>query len=353
MPDAELRRRRQPARRLLDAPRAIVQPVLQPNREPAAEAAPGDRPAMAPGPGLSAFLFAVRAGHTGAALALLERGVDVNETTGDGTSALNVAIVNGHYDLAKTLLEKGANPNAAAQGWTALHQLVLTRRPSLFRPYPFPVPHGVSSDLELMAALIEHGADVNALTTKAPRDGIRSVGKKIGATPFFLAAKGADVEAMRFLVNNRADPLKPSDEGTTPLMVAAGVGIWRIGESPGTNEEALDAVKYILSLGGDVTTVDANGETAVHGAAHRGSPELIKFLAEKGASLDMTNKMGWTPLTIAGGVYYPNLYEHYPEAFAMLKELGAKAPGTRRPIDAQPQQEGAPVRATPGKIEKN
>ena len=142
-----------------------------------------------------------------------------------------------------------------------------------------------------------------------------------------------------------------NDEKTTPLMVAAGVGIWRIGESPGSNEEALAAVKYLVSLGGDVKTIDLNGETAVHGAAHRGSPELIEYLFERGSNLEMTNKMGWTPLTIAGGVYYPNLYEHYPEADAMLKKLGAKEPGTRRPIDAQPQQEGAPVR-TPGKNER-
>ena len=307
---------------------------------------------MPAGPGLSPFLFAVRAGHAGAALALLESGVDVNDTLSDGTSALNVAIVNGHYNLARLLLDKGANPNAAAQGWTALHQLVLTRRPSLFRPYPFPVPHGTISDLALMTALIEHGANVNAVTTKAPRDGIRSVGKKIGATPFFFAAKGADLEAMRLLVSRGADPLKPTDEHTTPLMAAAGVGIWRIGESPGSNEEALEAVKYLVSLGGDVKTIDLNGETAVHGAAHRGAPELIEYLFERGANLDLTNKMGWTPLTIAGGVYYPNLYEHYPEADAMLKKLGAKEPGVRRPIDAQPQQEGSPVRATPGKIEK-
>jgi len=53
------------------------------------------------------------------------------------------------------------------------------------------------------------------------------------------------------------------------------------------------------------------------------------------------NAIGWTPLTIAGGVYYPNLYEQYPDAEAMLKKLGASNPGTRRPIDAQPQQEGA------------
>ena len=95
-----------------------------------------------------------------------------------------------------------------------------------------------------MNALVERGADVNAVTTKAPRDGIRSIGKKIGATPFFLAAKGVDLEAMRFLVSKGADVFRPNVEGTTPLMVAAGVGIWRLGESPGTNEEALEAVRY-------------------------------------------------------------------------------------------------------------
>jgi uncharacterized protein len=294
--------------------------------------------------GLTAYLFAARAGHIAAAMALLEGGADVNEATADGASALTVAVINGHYELAARLLEKGADPNAAAQGWTPLHQVLLTRRPGLFRPTPAPVPDVAVTDLDLMKALIERGADVNALTTKAPRDGIRSIGQKVGATPFFLAAKGVDLEAMRFLVSKGADVFKPNVEGTTPLMVAAGVGIWRLGESPGTNEESLEAVKYLHELGGDVNTVDVNGETAVHGAAHRGAPAVIQFLADKGAHLDRTNKIGWTPLTIAGGVYYPNLYEQYPEAEAMLKKVGAKNPGTRRPIDAQPQQEGAPVR---------
>jgi ankyrin repeat protein len=302
-------------------------------------------PARDGGPaGLTAFLFAVRAGQMGAARALLEGGVDVNEAMSDGTSALNVAIINGHYGLAKLLLEKGADPNSASQGWAPLHQVLLTRRPGLFRPTPAPIPDVAISDFDLMTALIERGADINAVTTKAPRDGIRSMGKKIGATPFFFAAKGVDLEAMRFLAGKGADVLKPNVEGTTPLMAAAGVGIWRIGESPGTREEALEAVTYLHGLGADVNTVDENGETAVHGAAHRDAPALIEFLAAKGANLDRVNAIGWTPLTIAGGVYYPNLYEQYPDAEAMLKKLGASNPGTRRPIDAQPQQEGAPVR---------
>ena len=306
--------------------------------DPAAERAALEKEPEPEREGLTAFLFAVRGDQTGAAMALLEGGADVNETMNGGMSALNVAIVNGNYGLAMQLLQKGADPNAAAQGWTALHQAIVARRPSLFRPTPFPVPDVEVSDMELIAALIEHGADVNALTVKAPRDGVRSKGKKIGATPFFLATKGADVEAMRFLISKGADPMEPNVEGTTPLMVAAGVGLWRIGESPGTNAEALEALKYVYELGGSVDTIDENGETAVHGATHRGSPEIIQFLAAKGANLDLANKIGWTPLTIAGGIYYPNLYEHYPEAYDMLKQLGATNLGKRRPIDIQPQQ---------------
>ena len=44
-----------------------------------------------------------------------------------------------------------------------------------------------------------------------------------GATPFFIAAKGADVGVMRLLVAHGADPLT-TDGKATPLMAAAGVG---------------------------------------------------------------------------------------------------------------------------------
>ena len=66
-------------------------------------------------------------------------------------------------------------------------------------------------------------------------------------------------------------------------MVAAGVGIWAPGESPGTEEEALAAVKLLLELGaGAVTDVDKNGETALHGAVYRaGSVPILKLLVER------------------------------------------------------------------------
>ena len=130
--------------------------------------------------------------------------------------------------------------------------------------------------LELVKKLVAYGADVNAPQKKEPRDGNRNMLNRIGATPFLLAAKAVDLPLMRALLAEGADPTLPNVDGTTPLMVAAGVGIWAPGESPGTEEEAIAAVKMLLELGaGKVTDVDKNGYTAAHGAVHRGGSVAI------------------------------------------------------------------------------
>jgi hypothetical protein len=53
-----------------------------------------------------------------------------------------------------------------------------------------------------------------------------------------------------------------------------------------------------------VNTVDRNGETAMHGAAYKSLPKMVRLLADKGAAADVwnrKNKYGWTPLLIAEG----------------------------------------------------
>jgi hypothetical protein len=110
-------------------------------------------------------------------------------------------------------------------------------------------------------------------------------------------------------------------------MVAAGVGIWAPGENPGTEEEALAAVKLLLDIGGGaVNDVDNQGETALHGAIYRaGSIAVARLLIEKGAKLDARNKKGWTPLTVADGVEYtPNVLKRYPETAAFLRQAMAE-----------------------------
>ena len=91
------------------------------------------------------LLFAVREGKPEVVRTLLKAGADVNETwqgprrmSGSGSSALVLAVANAHYELALALLDAGADPNAAAQGWTALHQITWVHKPGTGTNDPAP-----------------------------------------------------------------------------------------------------------------------------------------------------------------------------------------------------------------------
>ena len=292
--------------------------------------------------GFTPLLFAAREGSVTTLDTLLRAGANPDDTLPDGTSALGLATYNAQYEAATRLLEAGADPDARGQGWTALHQVVWTRRPNLGRNPPFPVPLGRLDGLDMARILLAHGADPNLPQEREPRDGNRNMLDRVGATPFLLAAKAADLPMMSLLADLGADPNLKTTTGATPMMAAAGVGIWKIGENPGTNKEALDAVALAWRLGNDVNATDGNGDTALHGAVHRGADEIVQFLHAKGANLNATNQTGWTALSIAQGVFYPNTFNRHPHVVTLLESLGADpAAGIRRQMDLAPWERQA------------
>jgi ankyrin repeat protein len=281
---------------------------------------------LAPAPtGFTALLFAVRAGSIDATRALLDVGADVNDQLSDGETALVVAAANAHWELASLLLERGADPNAAGAGWNALHQTVHSRRPNLGYT-PGPVATGNVDSIDLVKKLIAKGVDVNARMTKnGMKDGQRNRVNRLGATAFFLAAKNTDFEVMKVLAAAGADATIPSADGTTPLMVAAGLHMWYVGEDagslPGQEDEVLEAVKLCVDRGADVNGVNLAGETPMHGAAFRGVNPVVEYLVAKGARLDAKDKRGWTPYTVANGIAYGDVFKQQPQTAKLLKEL--------------------------------
>jgi ankyrin repeat protein len=301
-------------------------------------AAGADRDMRSAGGEFGALLFAVRAGAVDATRALLDAGADANEALLDGTTALVLAATNAHYEVAGLLLTRGADPNAAAQGWTALHQIAWSRRWNMGFNLPGPSQTGNLDSLDLVRHLVAKGANVDARQTKEPADGNRNKLDRLGATPFVLAAKSCDLPLMRTLLDLGADASLTTNAGTTALMAAAGVGIWAPGENPGTHDECLAAMELAHRAGGgDVNAIDKNGETALHGAVYRGGNiAAIQFLADRGARLDVVNSKGWAPVTVADGVEYtPDVLKRYPEAAALLRSLLA-ARGLPVPPSTQP-----------------
>jgi len=275
--------------------------------------------------GWTPLLFAARQGEIGSIEALLGAGADIDETLPDGTSALVTAVQGLNYEAAAFLAKHGIDPNASAQGWTALHQIAWSRRPQRGQNNPGQKPQGGVSSLELAKILVEHGADVNARQTKEPSSDMegRNSLNRYGATPLFLAAKSVDVPLMETFLALGADPFLANIDGDSPLMVAAGVGVYSQGESPGAPEESADAVKLLIKLGAAVNDVDKNGETALHGPAWRGSNEAATLLVDAGARLDARNNRGWLPLTIADGVYYNSRVMMNKHTATLLRQMMA------------------------------
>ena len=294
--------------------------------------------------GFTPLLFAVREGKIAAVKTFLEAGADLKESLPArrrgatpapetppepeaGINAFMLAVGNVHYELAAFLLEKGADPNSAPQGFTALHQISWLRRPGSGDNNPAPQGSGEMDSLAFVRTLVARGANVNARATKQANMGVTIRFHSIGATPLLLAARTADVQLMRLLLELGADPLLPNEDGTTPLLAAAGVGTNSPLEEPGTEPEVMEAVKLVLERGGDINTVDKNGNTAMHGAAHKHVPSAIRFLAEKGAKIQTWNQPNsekQTPLQIAEGVLVGmNLVTHAPTAAAIREVMSA------------------------------
>ena len=132
---------------------------------------------------------------------------------------------------------------------------------------------------------------------------------------------------MRELAKMGADPKLPNENGSTPLMAAAGLGTRSPGEDAGTEAEVMQALEVALELGNDIDAVDQNGETAMHGAAYKNLPGAVLLLAQRGAKRevwDRKNKFGWTPMRIAEGYRFGN-YKPSDVTMAAFRKVMAEA----------------------------
>jgi uncharacterized protein len=260
--------------------------------------------------GLTPLLFAARQGCLDCARILMKSGAEINAADPNDISPMLLATINGHYDVAAFLLDQGADANIADEtGRTALYAAVdMHTMPESNRPSPRETDNKLTS-MDLIRALMAHGANVNVqlkkqqpYRTKLDRGDDTMLGT--GTTPMLRAAKAGDAEVIQALLAKNADPKIPTKSGITPLMAAAGLGTKEEDTTARkkTEAEAIASIKLCLDAGVDVNAADNQGDTALHGAAQKGWDQVVQFLLDHGARLDVKDKRGRTPLDAAMGL---------------------------------------------------
>ncbi len=322
--------------------------------------------------GLTALLHAARQGNLPAVKALVDGGAPIDQQgAGEGETPLLIAAINGEFDTAMFLVDRGANPNIAstADGVTALWAAINTEwQPRTRYPQPEEMEQQHATYLDLVKALLEHGADPNTRIKSHPwylvysGCGNRNCGlaDTSGSTAFWRAAYGTDLAAMKLLVAYGADPNiptiapqrpvrrgvggAPGQDGTAaniakpePPIPYGGPGAWPLhaaagleyGEGFAGNAHRhapggwMPAVKYLVEeLGADVNARDNDGYTPLHHAAARGDNEMILYLVSKGADVTAVARSGQTVADMANGPV--QRVSPFPETVALLEKLGSK-----------------------------
>ena len=165
----------------------------------------------------------------------------------------------------------------------------------------------------------------------------------------------------KILADAGANPTKPTRYGVTPLMGAACLDYYE-GETAGpysgvSEAERLEAVKLAIKLGNKVNDRTNFGDypmtgtpeatllrypdnindildlavgdmrfdrmTALHGAVICNQPSIVEYLISQGAEVEAKNRLGWTPLMVAGGLYIANNKKEFPVAAEILKKAAA------------------------------
>jgi ankyrin repeat protein len=184
---------------------------------------------------------------------------------------------------------------------------------------------------------LEAGADPNAKTTYptgGPAGDVRINPAPPGSTPLHIAASSNSVELVKLLTAKGANPNQLRKDGHSPLSASVLAG-------------DVPVVKELLAQGGDIKarwspqdkipdpveaiTLARANQTILHLAAIEGKPELLEFLAAKGAPLNEKNSLDETPLELA------DKQERYREAIQRqgadgdqekLSKITRKTPGT-------------------------
>lgn len=142
------------------------------------------------------------------------------------------------------------------------------------------------------------------LTRVHPEDFER---ERIDRTALATAARGANPEMIRLLLEAGSDPNRLDESGWTPLHWLMSTMAGKHAFTATTDFQLLKAARVLLEHGADPNARSCTGQTPLHllaaaeweGVTRRRMRQLVELLLDCGADLDALNNDGMTPLALA------------------------------------------------------
>ena len=282
--------------------------------------------------GLTPLLYAARSGCGACVRSIVAAGEDVDRPTPDAVTALMLAIDNLEFDTAKVLMELGANPHVA--DWWGRTALYIAVDMNTYVPRETAYPKSKQTrGIDIVRGLLAAGVDTNTqLNMHRPGRGGNSQRFNddlltTGASPLLRAAITHDHDSMRALLEHGALVDLPNVMGVTPLMAAAAVGVRdsyfgsnrspTFDSDPLIEEKIVASFEILLAAGADINAKitdghsrtariarrsgmsDREGQTALYSVAAHGWPKVTQFMIDHGATVDIVDAGGTSPLDAA------------------------------------------------------
>ncbi|XP_071659333.1 B-cell lymphoma 3 protein-like [Patagioenas fasciata] len=215
----------------------------------------------------------------------------------DGDTALHIAVAQGALGVARRLvglfLQGGRDLDVYNRmRQTPLHLAVITSQPALVRLL---VSHGASpSAPDRLGRSAAHLA-CEAASPRCLRELLRG-GRGLdlqarnyeGLTPLHVAVGSGAPESVRLLLDHGADvDAVDIKSGRSPLLHAV-------------ERNSLEMAELLIQRGARVNAQCYAGCTALHAAAGRALPGLLRLLLRNGADTGVRNGHNETPLALAG-----------------------------------------------------
>ncbi|MBX3560780.1 MAG: ankyrin repeat domain-containing protein [Sphingomonas sp.] len=138
---------------------------------------------------------------------------------------------------------------------------------------------GFSEGFRFLKAVRERdGATVDTITSNASSVAINAREQSTGEGALHILVRGRDLNWLGFLLSRGARPDLQSNDGSTPLMLAAQIG-WR------------DGAERLLARRASVNLANNRGETALILAVQRLDLPMVRLLISQGADPNQTDSI--------------------------------------------------------------